>query len=172
LPKVDELRGKHIVYEGVVGVDTSTVTYKDPLREAQRQTRLERDFDAMEQQRNARDARREKALIEQAATASGTAPSAKRKRQHHGVKSRIYEDWEQLAREERLEKRLRCGKISRAEYKSEMSRLHLELGIDDDDGLVAAALVSATCALPLRSSERGLDNPSEADISAVPTPAS
>jgi hypothetical protein len=105
LPKVDELRGKVVSFSGIPGVDTSSIPYKDSAREAQRQARLIREFDVAEQKRADRDARRSKALQERAASESGTAPALKRKRQHHGVQARIYEDWEQLAREERVRQR-------------------------------------------------------------------
>jgi hypothetical protein len=57
-----------------------------------------------------------------------------------------------------LEKRLRLGRISKAEYKAEMARLNREEGIEDDDGLVDAAIHGApafdnlnTSALPAAS---------------------
>ena len=102
LPQVDELRGRRIEFHGVPDVDTSTISFKDTTREAQRQARLVREFDSAERERAERDARREKAFAEQAKAASGEAPVIKRKRQHTGVQARMFEDWEQLAREERV----------------------------------------------------------------------
>lgn len=46
-------------------------------------------------------------------------------------------------RNPQLEKRLRLGKISKSEFKAEMTRLHRDLGIDDDDGIVASAAAEA-----------------------------
>ena len=59
----------------------------------------------------------------------------KRKRTHKGAQARIQEDWHLLAREERLEKKLKQGRCSKDEYKREMARLHREMGIaaEDDD---------------------------------------
>lgn len=105
-PQVDELRGRRIEFHGVPDVDTSTISFKDTTREAQRQARLVREFDSAERERAERDARREKAFAEQAKAASGEAPVTKRKRQHTGVQARMFEDWEQLAREERVSKAL------------------------------------------------------------------
>lgn len=84
-------------------MDTSMVAFKDSTREAQRQARLVREFDAADKMRAERDARRDKALAQQAkAAVVGAAPAVKRKRSHTGVQARMFEDWEQLAREERV----------------------------------------------------------------------
>ena len=96
------MRGKRIVYEGVRDIDTSPVAFKDAKREAQRLERLAREFDEADKLRAERDARREKAFADQARALSGAAPVIKRKRQHNGVQSRMFDDWEQLAREERV----------------------------------------------------------------------
>lgn len=151
LPKVDELRGrKDINFAGVPGVDTGSIAYKDPVRETQRQARLEAENEKKSAEIAARDARRDKAYKQQAkvdaatatAEASGAAgkikvPGDKRKRSHKGTQAKIFEDWDMLGREERLEKRLKSGKISKAEYKRELGLLHREQGIDEsDDDLV------------------------------------
>jgi uncharacterized protein YaiL (DUF2058 family) len=52
-----------------------------------------------------------------------------------GQQSKIQEEWDMLAREEQLEKRLRQGRCSKKEYKAEMRKLHRMQGIaaEEDD---------------------------------------
>ena len=47
------------------------------------------------------------------------------------------EEWELMGREERLEKRLKRGKCSKAEYKKELRGIHRDMGIsaEDEDSL-------------------------------------
>jgi hypothetical protein len=84
-----------IPYEGLPDVDTYSIKFKDPTRETQRQARLVAEAAQQAAARAARDVRREKAL---------TKPDVaeKRKRTHKGVQKRIFEDWDLLAREERV----------------------------------------------------------------------
>ena len=103
------------------GVDTSRIPYTEASREAQRQVRLVAQAEEAAQERAARDARRDRALKEQAkrdaaaqaaeaattaaaaiAAAAAGSDKAGRKRKHKGVHARMLEDWDQLAREERV----------------------------------------------------------------------
>jgi len=151
LPKVDELRALKLRFEGVPGVVTGAIAYKDPVREAQRQARLAADGDKLAAERAARDARRDRALAAEARSAQAAAPSApgdaagerdhehdrKRKRSHKGLRARVLDDFALLARESKLEKRRRDGKISKAEYRRELIALHREQGIEaSEDDLV------------------------------------
>ncbi len=150
LPKVEELRGgKRIVYAGArPDVRTRDVAYKDPKREAARQAALKAHGEEIAAGIAARDGRREKAMAHQqqaaaaaaAAASSGSAggggggPAApKRKRSHKGANSKIQEEWDLLAREERLEKRMKKGKCSKAEYKKEMREIHRSMGITAEE---------------------------------------
>ena len=148
LPKVDELRGKRIVYRGARReVNTREVAYADPKREAQRQARLLADGARIAAEVAARDERREVAMARAAAAAATAAAGsggggggggeggAKRKRTKKGQQSKIQEEWDMLAAEERLEKRLRQGRCSKKEYKAEMRKMHRQQGIsaEEDD---------------------------------------
>jgi len=144
LPKVEELRGQKLT--GYVGarpdINTRNVAYADPKREAGRQERLRVHGDEIAASVAARDKRREKALTEAAhaaaAAPAGAAPAEpKRKREHKGLNSKIMEEWELMGREERLEKRLKRGKCSKAEYKKELRGIHRDMGIsaEDEDSL-------------------------------------
>lgn len=138
LPKVDELRGKEFDFQSVEGVNTGSIAYADPKREEQRQLRLVKDKEKLAAEREARDKRRDFAL-KQAEKRRADAEAGKkevRKRKHKGRNAKILEDWELLAKEEALEKRLRKGTISKADYKAELKKLHREQGIGaefDDD---------------------------------------
>jgi ATP-dependent RNA helicase DDX55/SPB4 len=158
LPKLDELRAKRVTYPSVPGVDTSAIAFADPVREAARQKRLLTSADDEAAKRAARDARRDKAIAEAkaaAAVAAGEAGAAakKRKRVHNSYAKKLGEDWDVLAEEERLEKRLKAGRISKAEYKTAMARLNRQLGVDDEDGdlLVETAVVGAAASKRARA---------------------
>jgi len=74
-----------------------------------------------------------------AAAAAGGAGNVerKRKRTHKGMQARVLDEFDLLAREERLEKRRRTGKISKAEFRRELILLHREQGIEaSEDELV------------------------------------
>ena len=107
----------------LAGVDTSRIPYSEAHREGQRQARLVAEADAAAAERAARDARRDKAFKQQAKrdavlaavaaaehsaaamAAQAAANKGDRKRKHKGVQARMQEDWEQLAREERVRAR-------------------------------------------------------------------
>ena len=147
LPKVEELRGKRIAYAGArPEVSTRDVAYADARREAQRQARLVADADKIGAEVAARDARREVALAREAegraggggkgssgGGGGGGAGAVKRKRTKRGAQSKIQEEWDVLASEERLEKRLRQGRCTKQEYKAEMRALNRAQGISAED---------------------------------------
>jgi len=154
LPKVEELRALKVRYAGVPGVDTGSIPYKDATREAQRQLRLAADGEKMAAERNARDARRDRAFAIEAANnaaqvadgGDSEAPHSssfqskrdkKRKRTHSSFQSRLFEDFDLLARETNLEKKRKAGKLSKEEYKRQLILLHRDQGIEaSDDDLV------------------------------------
>lgn len=137
LPEMPELRklakkGKAVAFDRE-DVRTSTIPYADAKREAARQKRLVTD----------RADRVEKKAAILAALAKGEeAPSdrgfkAKKKREdaprkRKGQHERIMDDWDDLAAEERLEKRRRKGKITQAEYDAELADLDGDGGDDSD----------------------------------------
>lgn len=139
LPKVKELRGgKDYGFVGLPGVDTYSIAYADPTREAQRQARLAAEADEAAAERAARDARRETAMKAQAAAAAdpaGKVAKPKKKRKHNSVSKTMAAEWAILQAEEALEKRLKSGRISKAEYKAQLAALNASQGIaaEDDD---------------------------------------
>jgi ATP-dependent RNA helicase DDX55/SPB4 len=154
LPKVEELRALKVRFAGVPGVDTGSIPYKDPMREAQRQVRLAADGEKMAAERDARDARRDKAYAIEAAKEAHQKSDAdgdseqhnisfqskrdkKRKRTHSSFQSRLFEDFDLLARETNLEKKRKAGKLSKEEYKRQLILLHRDQGIEaSDDDLI------------------------------------
>lgn len=159
LPKVEELRALKVRYAGVPGVDTGSIPFKDSTREAQRQLRLAADGEKLAAERSARDARRDRAYAIEAANnaaqkgdngndvgESEVLPHSssfqskrdkKRKRTHSSFQSRLFEDFDLLARETNLEKKRKAGKLSKEEYKRQLILLHRDQGIEaSDDDLV------------------------------------
>lgn len=88
-------------YVGRPDVDTSTVAYRDPKREHQRQAKLIADAEKDAAERAARDARRAKVLAEAESGVSGK----KRKRSHASYSKKVMEDWDVLQKEERVSRR-------------------------------------------------------------------
>ena len=176
LPKVEELRALKVRYAGVLGVDTGSIPYKDATREAQRQLRLAADGEKMAAERNARDARRDRAFAIEAANnaaqvadgGDSEAPHSssfqskrdkKRKRTHSSFQSRLFEDFDLLARETNLEKKRKAGKLSKEEYKRQLILLHRDQGIEasDDDlvGLISDDEDDKTAGTGKTKSKRG-----------------
>jgi ATP-dependent RNA helicase DDX55/SPB4 len=176
LPKVEELRALKVRYAGVPGVDTGSIPYKDATREAQRQLRLAADGEKMAAERNARDARRDRAFAIEAANnaaqvadgGDSEAPHSssfqskrdkKRKRTHSSFQSRLFEDFDLLARETNLEKKRKAGKLSKEEYKRQLILLHRDQGIEasDDDlvGLISDDEDDKTAGTGKTKSKRG-----------------
>lgn len=99
-------------------IDIYAIPYLDKPREAARQRRLAAELDAggknakqiKAEQRKAEQVRRQKER-RQEAIEKGRKPDKKR-----GRNARIVDEWEELAKEERLFKKLRRGKISQEEY--------------------------------------------------------
>eukprot|EP00968_Pinguiococcus_pyrenoidosus_P021208 scaffold2722_cov233-Pinguiococcus_pyrenoidosus.AAC.3 len=116
LPNIGELRQKKI--EGFLpddSVDTTSIPYEDPVRERARQKRLraaEREKQRREEYNKAHPKRRKKEK----------APAEPPKRKRKGKHQRILEEWDELAKEERLFKKMKRGKISEAEYERLLER--------------------------------------------------
>ena len=116
-----ELRGKHLDFTPAPpSVNIHGIPYLDKHREAARQIRLQKELAAggknakqiKAEQRAADRARREKERKEEARRKGLRDPEKKRK----GRNQLLMEEWEDLAKEERLHKKLKRGKISREEY--------------------------------------------------------
>jgi len=119
LPKMPELRDKEFAtFEKSIDVDIHAIPFKDKAREKARQKRLAAELAAggknakqiKAEQRQAervqKQAERRKAEIEK-----GRNPNKKRGRQ-----AQIFDEWDELAKEERLYKKLRKRKITKEQY--------------------------------------------------------
>ena len=141
LPKMPELRDhkklKHFVSAGPE-VDIYSIPYLDKPREAARQKRLAAELAAggknakqiKAEQRKADQIRRQKER-RQIAIEKGRNPDKKR-----GRNARIVDEWEDLAKEERLYKKLRRKKITKTEYEEQLfglSKANNEASDEDSD---------------------------------------
>ncbi len=103
-------------------VDIYAIQYKDKFREKARQKRLAAELAAggknakqiKAEQRMAAKLQREKE-IRQSNIDKGRNPNRKR-----GKQAKIFDEWDDLAKEERLNKKLKQGKITKAEFKGLM----------------------------------------------------
>ena len=129
LPKMPELRDKAgrpktlSTFKGVgPEICIHSIPFKDKVREKARQVRLEAELAAGG--KNAKQIRAEQKTAErlqkgknkkQAAIDKGRNPNKKRGRQ-----AQIFDEWDALAKEERLHKKMRSGKITKAQFKEQM----------------------------------------------------
>lgn len=125
LPKMPELKDKvgNINFKSAgPEVDIYAIKYKDKVREKARQKRLAAEVAAggknakqiKAEQRTAVKLQREKDR-RQGAIEKGRNPDKKR-----GKQARMFDEWDELAKEERLHKKLKMGKITKEKYKSLM----------------------------------------------------
>ena len=126
LPKMPELRDckgklKHFAPAGPE-VNIYGIPYLDKGREAARQKRLAAELAAGGKNAKQIKAEQKKAELlqkqkdrRQAAIAKGRNPDKKR-----GRHAQIVDEWEELAKEERLYKKLRRGKITKDQYEQLM----------------------------------------------------
>ena len=106
-------------------VNIHAIAYKDKIREAARQKRLEAELAAggknakqiRAEQRKADRLQREKER-RQVAIEKGRNPNKKRTK-----KAQQLDEWEELAKEERLYKKLRRGKISKEEFEAQLQSI-------------------------------------------------
>mmetsp|Transcript_14221 Transcript_14221/g.20003 ORF Transcript_14221/g.20003 Transcript_14221/m.20003 type:complete len:170 (-) Transcript_14221:84-593(-) len=125
LPKMPELRDKdysHSFKPAGPDVNIYAIAYKDKIREKARQKRLAAELAAggknakqiKAEQRQAERIQRQKDRIK-AERSKGRNPHKKRGRQ-----AQMFDEWDELAKEERLYKKLRRGKITKEQYKKLM----------------------------------------------------
>mmetsp|Transcript_2274 Transcript_2274/g.2561 ORF Transcript_2274/g.2561 Transcript_2274/m.2561 type:complete len:136 (+) Transcript_2274:99-506(+) len=123
MPELRDCKGKlkHFISAGPE-VDIYAISYIDKAREAARKKRLAAELAAggknakqiMAEQKKADQVRRQKER-RQAAIEKGRNPDKKR-----GRNAQIVDEWEELAKEERLYKKFRRGKITKEEYDEHM----------------------------------------------------
>jgi ATP-dependent RNA helicase DDX55/SPB4 len=120
LPRMKEILGRKIQGFRQSDVDPLTVPFQNKKREKQRKTQLQEEFARREERWAERQKLQEKPVA---------APKQRSRTEKRQVKrTEAKDDWEDLAKEERLAKKLRKQKISAAEYK------RLLKGGDGDDG--------------------------------------
>jgi len=122
------------------------IAFKDKVREKARQKRLAAELAAGG--KNAKQIKAEQRAAEkiqrakerrQEAIAKGRNPDKKR-----GKQQRIFDEWDELAREERLHKKLKKGKMSLSDYDRQfLKNSSRERGIDSEDS-DQASLASVT----------------------------
>lgn len=103
-------------------VDIYAIPYKDKIREQARQKRLAQELASggknakliKAEQKKAEQERKQKER-RQAAVQKGRNPDKKR-----GKHQQIVDEWEDLAKEERLYKKMRRGKITKEQYDEQM----------------------------------------------------
>ena len=134
LPKMPELRdklGKINFKPAGPEVNIHAIAFKDKSREAARQKRLAAELAAGG--KNAKQIKAEQRAAERiqrqkdrraAEIAKGRNPNKKRGRQQ-----KIFDEWDELAKEERLYKKLRSNKITKEEYDRQM---YGDKGADDE----------------------------------------
>ncbi len=119
MPELRDCKGNLKNFESAgPEIDIYAIPYLDKSREAARQRRLAAELAAggknskqiKAEQRKAEQVRRQQER-RQAAIEKGRNPDKKR-----GRHARIVDEWEELAKEERLFKKFRRGKISKEEY--------------------------------------------------------
>ena len=126
MPELKDCNGKlkHFVPAGPE-IDIHAIPFLDRAREAARQKRLAAELAAggknakqiKAEQRKADQVRRQKER-RQLAVEKGRNPDKKR-----GKNAKIVDEWEDLAKEERLFKKLRRKKITKAEYEKQLFSL-------------------------------------------------
>lgn len=115
-----ELRDKQLLNFTPAGpeIDIHSIAFKDKTRETARQKRLQAELAAGG--KNAKQIKAEQRAAERIAKQKERRASeiAKGRNPHKkkGKQQRIFDEWDELAREERLYKKLRTKKISKEEY--------------------------------------------------------
>lgn len=121
MPELNDCKGKLKHFQSAdASVDIYKIPYLDKVREAARQKRLAAELAAGG--KNAKQIKAEMRKAEllqkqkerrQNAIAKGRNPDKKR-----GRNAQIVDEWEDLAKEERLYKKLRRGKITKDQYET------------------------------------------------------
>lgn len=138
LPKMPELRDKQLPHFTPAGpeINIHAIPFKDKARETARQKRLAAELAAGG--KNAKQIKAEQRAAERIAKqkerrateiAKGRNPNKKR-----GKQQRIFDEWDELAKEERLYKKLRTKKISKEEYDRLMYGDNQKGDEEEDDG--------------------------------------
>ncbi|KAG3005780.1 hypothetical protein PC119_g15185 [Phytophthora cactorum] len=128
LPKINELRNVRIDFEKT-GIKTTDIKFKDKAREKERQKKLvaiAKENEARDK-KNAemREKKRKRPLEEE------NQKHPRRREKKKGLHQQIVEEWDELAEEEKLYKKMKKGKITEEEY--EKALLGKADSSDDDE---------------------------------------
>jgi ATP-dependent RNA helicase DDX55/SPB4 len=122
MPELKPYLGKLNFIPAGPEVDIYAIPYKDQIREKARQLRLAAELAAGG--KNAKQIKAERRATERFQKMKGGSkmdkasnPSKKKKR---GRQQQIFDEWDDLAKEERLHKKLKQGKITKKEYNRQM----------------------------------------------------
>ena len=134
MPELKDKLGKLNFTPAGPEVDIYAITYKNKIREKARKKRLAAELAAggknaktiKAEQRTAAKLQREKDR-RQGEIQKGRNPNKKR-----GKQARIFDEWDELAKEERLHKKLKRGKISKEEYNTLMYGEKFDAKTGDD----------------------------------------
>lgn len=120
LPKIPELHDKKKINFTPVGpeVDIHAIQFKDKVREKARQKRLAAELAAGG--KNAKQIKAERRLAEklkrQKEHRAAEIEKGRNPNKRKGKQARIFDEWDDLAKEERLYKKLKKGKITKEKY--------------------------------------------------------
>ncbi|CAM9212399.1 unnamed protein product, partial [Ascophyllum nodosum] len=125
LPKIAELSDRTVAesFEKDRAVDFTAIKYADKVREKARQKQLLRQEEENNQQQIANE--KDAAAAVDAGGGGNSAPSEKAedgRRKRKGRHQQILEEWDDLANEERLYKKLRNKKLTQEEYEQELRK--------------------------------------------------
>ncbi|KAF1318956.1 Dead/deah box RNA helicase, partial [Globisporangium splendens] len=147
LPKINELRNVRINFQNEE-IKTKDIKYKDKVREKERQKKLaEIEAEKEKQEKLDADAREKKRKRAEELNndnddlVGGKEKHGPRRREKKkGLHQQIVEEWDELAEEEKLYKKLKRGKITEEEYekallgKGEASDADSGADSDDEEG--------------------------------------
>mmetsp|Transcript_35411 Transcript_35411/g.43731 ORF Transcript_35411/g.43731 Transcript_35411/m.43731 type:complete len:139 (-) Transcript_35411:2117-2533(-) len=120
IPKLSELRQTKGVkgYKQIPAHEVANIKFRDKHREKQRQANLLRM--SLEGKKNNKKESSKKKVLEKEGTKrkmdKKESENVIRRRKKKGRQKQIYEEWDDLAKEERLAKKLRKGQITQKEY--------------------------------------------------------
>lgn len=119
-PHMKDFRGTEVNYEGPgIQVDTSVVPYLDKAREKARRERIRKDTEQPTQSREDSDEGSVATTPEKKpfkTTRQAMEEEQKLKRKKRGKQEKMFEEWDDLAAEERLAKKMKKGKVSEEDY--------------------------------------------------------
>lgn len=120
LPKMPELRDRNLPNFTPAGpeINIHGIAFKDKTRESSRQKRLAAELAAGG--KNAKQIKAEQRTAERLQKSkekrAGEIAKGRKPHKKRGKQQMIYDEWDELAKEERLYKKLRTKKISKEEY--------------------------------------------------------